>query len=201
MLKLQEYALHLINAAAHTAGNPFWLRNQIMHRFCNASDTVFTTCSETEEHRFVDRTGRHIRTLNYLAQCHDPRLRFPGHDKAKLCNVIESYELSLLTNGKISTSQLSDLHQFTSPHHPQFWKKIQLMPDIKIIEMSLDWLSMSIEKNREYREACDETMNYYKTNALHKRKFTKHQQHVIENTFNRVGRIYNPAITEKIWER
>jgi hypothetical protein len=138
--------------------------------------------------------------VNYFANLYRTGLQFPDHDKSKLFNLVESYEMSLLVNDLCNKKLLSGCHQATSDHHPEFWHKIWMMPNIKVVEMVLDWRAMSAERIADGNESIkyDDVMAFYTEKALLKYKFPKRQRKLIERVIQKTDP-YNKDAVRKIW--
>ncbi|MDR0726743.1 MAG: DUF5662 family protein [Rickettsiales bacterium] len=166
------------------------------------------------------RIQNHIDTVFYLGKLYDPALDFSEHDMSKMYDEFEDIGYIDMERFQTSIIYLSrdgyyspDLewaqkacikhHKITNPHHPEFYGgNIDLMPDIRIIEMTDDWHSMALEKMvRNPNIKTPDTLDYYKNKALPKYQFNIYQQSLIMDSIKLFAEKTDMKMIHKIWHK
>jgi len=189
MLRLQNLAYSCLNYAC----KPRLLSISINHKLCNHTGICeLSSFNKDTIKKYIEQTTNHIALVNDCVKKYDKSLNFSNHDASKLINFAE-YESYVAMNNDINlrysepTIKLSfKIHDALNPHHPEYWYKICLMPDIRIIEMVCDWVALGIELGKE--DKFGGGRGFYEQKARSKYKFTKHQQRLIVSVLNTLER-------------
>lgn len=75
------------------------------------------------------------------------------HDNSKFKGI----EFEHLFNGSPILSDVVKHHSSTNPHHPEFWGKIQSVPEVYLAEMVCDCAARSSEFGSDLRKWFEET--------------------------------------------
>jgi hypothetical protein len=159
--------------------------------------------SDELKEKFIERTNRHIALVNkYAAKL---GLSYPNHDASKLSVLLDGYaffskqEEERTEEENMILDIATYIHVTQAPHHPEYWTSTDLsgftrknftpngivdateMPDDALLELCMDWASMS----EEFGNSPFEWFN--KVNGT-RWLFTSEQQKFILDTL------------EKIWE-
>ena len=123
--------------------------------------------SDEIKQKFIERTKKHIDSVNYFAQ--KLGLSFPDHDRSKLTELLDGYCFYCVPKDELTQDEkdvldiVTYVHITQTPHHPEYWTDDSIsgftrdnptpngpidvsdMPEEALVEMACDWCACSKE--------------------------------------------------------
>jgi len=150
----------------------------------------------------------HVRAMNYFANLLGQS--FPTHDGDKVDEPIRTGYAYIVFNEYHPDLHLMDEyfelcenakrdHHNHSTHHIPYYKSVDEIPDLRILEMVSDWASANFEQKNILKKYDMVPLEQWFQNNLSQLPWTNHQIELIGKSFDIIRKKTDNTAVESIW--